>query len=62
MCGTSGFGAKGVIHGSGRRRYAETLEDLVSRAGRFLSEAALEKPKTLERLNELFTVWLSECY
>lgn len=28
----------------------------------FLSEAALEKPKTLERLNELFTVWLSECY
>jgi len=28
----------------------------------FLSEAALEKPKTLERLNELFGVWLSECY
>ncbi|MDU2241541.1 MAG: DDE-type integrase/transposase/recombinase [Paenibacillus sp.] len=28
----------------------------------FLSEAALEKPKTLERLNELFAVWLSECY
>ncbi|MBS4054086.1 MAG: hypothetical protein KGZ64_04865 [Thermaerobacter sp.] len=28
----------------------------------FLSEAALEKPKTLERLNELFWVWLSECY
>lgn len=28
----------------------------------FLSEAALEKPKTLERLNELFEVWLSECY
>lgn len=28
----------------------------------FLSEAALEKPKTLERLNELFQVWLSECY
>lgn len=28
----------------------------------FLSESALEKPKTLERLNELFEVWLSECY
>jgi len=28
----------------------------------FLSEAALEKPKTLERLNELFWAWLSECY
>jgi len=28
----------------------------------FLSEAALEKPKTLDRLNELFAVWLSECY
>ncbi|MCM3473698.1 MULTISPECIES: DDE-type integrase/transposase/recombinase [Brevibacillus] len=28
----------------------------------FLSEVALEKPKTLERLNELFAVWLSECY
>lgn len=28
----------------------------------FLSEAALEKPKTLERLNQLFQVWLSECY
>lgn len=28
----------------------------------FLSEATLEKPKTLERLNELFQVWLSECY
>lgn len=28
----------------------------------FLSEAALTKPQTLERLNELFHVWLSECY
>ncbi len=28
----------------------------------FLSEAALEKPKTLARLNELFQIWLSECY
>lgn len=28
----------------------------------FLRESALEKPKTLERLNELFQVWLSECY
>ena len=28
----------------------------------FLSEAALEKPQTLDRLNELFQVWLTECY
>ncbi|MFC5702311.1 AAA family ATPase [Cohnella faecalis] len=28
----------------------------------FLSEAALTKPQTLARLNELFHVWLSECY
>jgi putative transposase len=28
----------------------------------FLSEATLEKPKALQRLNELFQVWLSECY
>lgn len=29
---------------------------------KFLAETALEKPKTLDRLNELFQVWLSECY
>lgn len=28
----------------------------------FLSEAALEKPKTLEHLNILFDTWLEECY
>ncbi|MBU8711116.1 DDE-type integrase/transposase/recombinase [Brevibacillus parabrevis] len=28
----------------------------------FLSEVELEKPKTLEQLNALFQVWLSECY
>lgn len=28
----------------------------------FLNEAALEKPKTLDQLNELFQVWLKECY
>lgn len=28
----------------------------------FLSEVALEKPKTLAQLNEWFQVWLSECY
>lgn len=28
----------------------------------FLSEAALEKPQTLDKLNELFWVWLEECY
>ncbi|MGI6467816.1 MAG: DDE-type integrase/transposase/recombinase [Syntrophomonadaceae bacterium] len=28
----------------------------------FLAEAGLEKPQTLERLNQLFAVWLEECY
>lgn len=28
----------------------------------FLSEVALEKPQTLEKLNQLFWVWLEECY
>ncbi len=28
----------------------------------FLAEAALEKPQTLEKLNQLFGVWLEECY
>ena len=28
----------------------------------FLNEVALEKPKTLERLNTWFQAWLSECY
>lgn len=28
----------------------------------FLAEANIEKPKTLDKLNELFFVWLEECY
>ena len=28
----------------------------------FLSEAAIEKPQTLDKLNELFNIWLDECY
>jgi transposase InsO family protein len=28
----------------------------------FLSEVALEKPQSLDKLNELFWVWLEECY
>jgi len=28
----------------------------------FLAEANIEKPKTLDKLNELFWVWLEECY
>ncbi len=28
----------------------------------FLREVVVERPKTLDRLNELFQVWLSECY
>jgi len=29
---------------------------------KFLAEAALEKPQSLDRLNQLFWVWLEECY
>lgn len=36
-------------------RFNRTVEE-------FLQEAALEKPKSLEHLNELFRVWLSEGY
>ncbi len=28
----------------------------------FLAEAALEKPQSLDRLNQLFEIWLEECY
>lgn len=28
----------------------------------FLAEAALEKPQTLDKLNQMFWVWLEECY
>lgn len=28
----------------------------------FLAEVALEKPQTLDKLNELFQIWLEECY
>lgn len=28
----------------------------------FINEAYLEKPKTLEKLNDLFNIWVEECY
>ncbi|MED4769363.1 DDE-type integrase/transposase/recombinase, partial [Cytobacillus firmus] len=28
----------------------------------FINEAVIEKPNTIDRLNELFQVWLTECY
>lgn len=28
----------------------------------FLAEAALEKPQSIDKLNQLFWVWLEECY
>ncbi|MDA8220786.1 MAG: DDE-type integrase/transposase/recombinase [Desulfitobacterium hafniense] len=48
------------------RPYAASAKGKVEKFNRlvdtFLREVALEKPKTLDRLNELFQVWLSECY
>jgi len=38
------------------------VESFNKTAGSFLAEAALEKPQTLEKLNQLFWVWLEECY
>lgn len=48
------------------RPYAPEATGKVERFNRvvdaFLAEAALEKPQTLDKLNELFWVWLEECY
>ncbi|MED4207592.1 DDE-type integrase/transposase/recombinase [Neobacillus mesonae] len=46
--------------------YAAESKGKVERFNRvvdsFLGEAAIEKPNSLDRLNELFQIWLSECY
>ncbi|MFL6517890.1 MAG: DDE-type integrase/transposase/recombinase, partial [Bacillus sp. (in: firmicutes)] len=46
--------------------YAAESKGKVERFNRvvdsFLGEVSLEKPNSLDRLNELFQVWLSECY
>ncbi|KAA9013814.1 DDE-type integrase/transposase/recombinase [Niallia endozanthoxylica] len=46
--------------------YAAESKGKVERFNRvvdsFLGEVAIEKPNSLDRLNELFQVWLSECY
>ncbi len=48
------------------RPYSPEATGKIERINRFvdsfLAEAALEKPKTLERFNDLFQVWLEECY
>ena len=48
------------------RPYAAESKGKVEKFNRtvdsFLGEAVLEKPKTLDRLNELFQVWLTEYY
>jgi putative transposase len=48
------------------RPYSPESKGKVERFNRlvdsFLGEVALEKPNTLDRLNELFQVWLHECY
>lgn len=46
--------------------YAAESKGKVERFNRivdsFLGEVALEKPNTLDRLNDLFQAWLTECY
>jgi len=48
------------------RPYSPEATGKIERVNRvvdaFLSEAALEKPRTIEELNRLFWVWLEECY
>lgn len=48
------------------RPYSPSSKGKVERLNRvvdaFLGEVALEKPKSLDQLNDLFQVWLSECY
>ena len=42
--------------GKGKQeRYNQTVDA-------FLREASIEKPKTVERLNDLYTAWMEECY
>ena len=42
--------------GKGKQeRYNQTVDS-------FLREALLEKPKTLEQLNQLYDIWMQECY
>jgi putative transposase len=38
------------------------IERLNAEVQKFLNEVSLEKPKTLDKLNTWFRVWLSECY
>lgn len=38
------------------------IESFNKTVGSFLSEVALEKPQSLDKLNRLFWVWLEECY
>ncbi|ASS73627.1 transposase [Tumebacillus algifaecis] len=48
------------------RPYAAESKGKIERFNRvidsFLAEVMLEKPQTLDQLNELFQVWLTECY
>lgn len=48
------------------RPYAAESKGKIERFNRvidgFLAEVALEKPQTLDQLNSLFQVWLTECY
>lgn len=48
------------------RPYSPQSKGKIERLNRvidhFFGEIALEKPKSLDQLNELFQVWLSECY
>jgi putative transposase len=48
------------------RPYAAESKGKIERFNRvidaFLAEAALEKPQSLDQLNSLFQVWLTECY
>lgn len=48
------------------RPYSPEAKGKIERLNRvvddFLGEMALEKPQSLDQLNELFQVWLSECY
>lgn len=54
------------IHHLNTRPYSPEAKGKIERFNRtveeFLQEARLEKPQTLEQLNELFRVWLSEGY
>ena len=51
-----------IVHQLNSPEAAGKVERLNRVVDSILAEAALDKPQTLDKLNDLFGVWLDECY